>query len=160
YEITDAIQRLIDDGRHLGVFRSPYWWKDTGQPADLIECNQHFLERLEGLRVNGDIDAASSVSSRVRIGDNAKIVNSVVRGPVVVGDHAVIENSYVGPYTSVAHHARIVDCELENSIVMEYAALDSVPHRIDGSLIGAEASVSLRKDPPQSAKLWIGDHSK
>jgi len=160
YEITDAIQRLIDDGLPLGVFRSPYWWKDTGQPRDLILCNQHFLQRVEGLQVRGSIDASSSVTSRVVIGEHAVVRNSVIRGPVVIGDHAVIENSYIGPYTSVARHARIVDCEVENSIVMEHATLDGVPHRIDESLIGAEAKASGRSGPPQRARLWIGDHSQ
>lgn len=159
YEITDAIQGLIDEGRLLGVFRSPYWWKDTGKPLDLIECNQHFLERLEGIRMLGEIDASSQVSSRVSVGKGAKIVNSVIRGPVIIGEHASIENSYIGPYTSIAAHAAIRGCEVENSIIMEHALLDGMPYRIDGSLIGAESTVSSRKDRPRSARLWIGDHS-
>ena len=89
-EITDAIQRLVDEGYHLGVFRSPYWWKDTGLADDLLHCNRHYLEKLEGLRVQGEVDGASSLSSRVSLGENAKVINSVIRGPAVIGDHAVV----------------------------------------------------------------------
>ncbi len=160
YEITDAIQRLVDDGRPLGVFRSPYWWKDTGQPKDLILCNQHYLQRIEGLRVKGSIDASSQVSSPVSIGENAKIVNSVIRGPVVIGNDAVIEDSYIGPFTSVGDRVRIARCEVENSIVMEDAVLEGVARRIDESLIGSDSKVLGRTQPPQSVKLWIGDHSQ
>lgn len=160
YEITDAIQRLIDEGLPLGVFRSPYWWKDTGQPRDLILCNRHYLQRLEGLRILGTIDAESQVSSPVSVGMNAKIINSVIRGPVVIGNDAVIENSYIGPFTSIADGVRIAHCEVENSIVMEDAELEGVSRRIDESLIGSDAKVVGRTQPPQSLKLWVGDYSK
>ncbi|HZG87125.1 glucose-1-phosphate thymidylyltransferase [Paenibacillus sp.] len=160
YELTDAIQKLVEDGRQVGVFRSPYWWKDTGQPKDLILCNQHFLRRLEGLRVKGDIDARSNVTSPVVVGENTVIIDSVIRGPVVIGRGCRIENSYIGPYTAIADHAVVRGSEVENSIVMEHAVLDNVPTRIDESLIGADARVIGQSQPPKRARLWVGDHSQ
>lgn len=159
-EITDAIQMLVDGGYHIGVFRSPYWWKDTGLADDLLQCNRHYLEKLEGLRLKGEIDEASSVTSRVVIGENAKVIRSVIRGPAVIGDHAVIEDSYIGPYTSIAPNVRVIRTEIENSIVLERAVLENVPRRIDESLIGACAKVAGRTDAPASSvKMRLGDHS-
>jgi hypothetical protein len=49
---------------------------------------------------------------------------------------------------------------VENSIVMQDAVLEGVSRRIDESLIGSDAKVVGRMQPPQSLKLWVGDHSK
>jgi glucose-1-phosphate thymidylyltransferase len=160
YEITDAIQRLIDSRYRLGVYRSPHWWKDTGKPKDLIMCNQYFLQKIEGLHVLGEIDAASSVSSPVIIGENAVVRNSIIRGPVIIGAHTTVENAYIGPYSSISEHVIITNCELENSIVMENTVLENIPHRIDESLIGAEVSMKGKSQQPQILQLWIGDYSQ
>jgi glucose-1-phosphate thymidylyltransferase len=160
YELTDAIQRLIDGHYRLGVYRSPHWWKDTGQPKDLIMCNQYFLQKIEGLHIQGEIDATSSVSSPVIIGKNTVIRNSVIRGPVIIGSNSTIEHSYIGPYSSISEHVIISNCELENSIVMENTVLESIPHRIDESLIGAEVSMKGKSQQPHVVQLWIGDHSR
>ncbi len=160
YEITDAIQQMIDDRYRLGIFRSPYWWKDTGQPKDFIMCNRYFLQKIEGIHLEGSIDLHSTVSSPVIIGENAKITNSIIRGPAIIGANAVIENSYIGPYSSIADHVTISNCELENSIVMENSVLDSVPQRLDESIIGAEARLFGTPQHPRTVRLWIGDNSQ
>src|SRR5262245_22648329 len=50
YEITDAIQDLID--RQLKVV--PYvlnsWWKDTGKPEDILDANHEILEFITASR--------------------------------------------------------------------------------------------------------------
>jgi len=38
-EITDAIQRLIDDGGHVVPHLISGRWKDVGRPQDMIEAN-------------------------------------------------------------------------------------------------------------------------
>ncbi|WP_424769041.1 glucose-1-phosphate thymidylyltransferase [Paenibacillus sp. sgz302251] len=159
YELTDAIQQLIDDRYHLGVFRSPHWWKDTGQPKDLIVCNQYFLQKMNGYSYKGSIDQNSSVSNPAMIGENVKIINSVIRGPVIIGENTVVENSYIGPYTSISENVSIYNCELENSIVMENTVLDSIPQRINDSLIGGDVKMIGKSQQPQRLQLLVGDHS-
>ena len=159
YEITDAIQRLIDDQYHLGVFASPYWWKDSGKPKDLIACNQHYLQKMKGLLCNGLVDNYSKITTPVFIGDNAHIINSVIRGPAIIGSNTTIKNSYIGPFSSISDHVSIVNCELENSIVIENTMLDSIPYRIDESIIGGEVKMMGKLQRPQSVQLWVGDHS-
>lgn len=159
YELTDAIQQLIDKHFKLGVFHSPYWWKDTGQPKDLITCNQYFSQKIRGIDCKGMIDNNSSVSSPVIIGQNTKIINSIIRGPVMIGPNTIIENSYIGPYSSISEHTTIRNCELENSIVMEHTILDGIPYRIDESLIGSEVRMIGKSIQSQSVQIWAGDHS-
>lgn len=160
YELTDAIQQLIDDHHQLGVFRSPYWWKDTGQPKDLLTCNQYFLQKIKGLNIQGEVDLNSNVSSPVIIGENAKIINSIIRGPVIIGPNTIVENSYIGPYTSISEHVSIYNCELENSIILENTVLQNIPDRIDESLIGGEVKLMGKSQQPKRVQLWVGDHSQ
>jgi glucose-1-phosphate thymidylyltransferase len=159
YELTDAIQQMIDDQYHLGVYRSPYWWKDTGQPNDLIICNQYFLQKMKGLDFKGSIDLNSKISTPVSIGKNSKIINSVIRGPVIIGKNTIIENSYIGPFSSISDHVSIYNCQIENSIVMENTVLDSIPYRVDESIIGREVKMIGKSKQPQCIQLWIGDYS-
>lgn len=159
YELTDAIQRLIDDHYQLGIFRSPYWWKDTGQPKDLLLCNQYFLQKLNGVHSEGLIDGLSSVIGSVVIGEHSQIINSVIKGPVIIGSHTIIENANIGPYSSISDHVSISNCEIENSIIMENTVLDHIPQRIEHSVIGGEVSIIGQSPHPKSIQLWLGDHS-
>ena len=53
-EITDAIQRLIDDGHRVESHTVSGWWKDTGQLADMLEANRLVLEDIDR-RVDGEL---------------------------------------------------------------------------------------------------------
>src|SRR5262249_2220462 len=99
YQITQAIQALIDDDRRVQSEVGRGWWKDTGQLADMLEANRLVLEELEG-RLEGEIDAGSKVEGKVVLEAGASLTRSVVRGPAVIGAGACIEDAYVGPYTS------------------------------------------------------------
>ncbi|NHN30203.1 glucose-1-phosphate thymidylyltransferase [Paenibacillus agricola] len=159
YELTDAIQQLINDGFHLGVFRSPYWWKDAGQPKDLIMCNQYFLDKMQGCTSKGAVDQKSLISGQVVLGENSKIMNSIICGPAIIGQNTTVENCYIGPYTSISDHVSIYNCQIENSIVMENTVLNSIPHRIEKSLIGGEVKMIGKSQQLKTIQLWIGDHS-
>ncbi len=43
YEITEAIQWLIDQGKTVRAEMVSGWWKDTGRPSDLLEANRVML---------------------------------------------------------------------------------------------------------------------
>ncbi|AOZ91953.1 glucose-1-phosphate thymidylyltransferase [Paenibacillus crassostreae] len=159
YELTDAIQQLIDDQYQLGVYRSPYWWKDTGNPNDLITCNRYFLQKMQGIDIKGSIDLNSMISTPVSIGVKSKIINSIIRGPVIIGHNTIIENSYIGPFSSIADNVSIYNSELENSIIMKNTVVDNIPYRIDESIIGREVKLMGSSKRPQNVQLWLGDYS-
>ena len=50
YEITEAIQWLIDRGKTVRVEMLDGWWKDTGRPEDLLEANRMLLAARQGSR--------------------------------------------------------------------------------------------------------------
>src|SRR5205814_10156337 len=76
-EITDAIQRLIDDGHRVESHTVTGWWKDTGQLADMLEANRLVLEDIDR-KVEGEL-VDSKVEGRVVIDAGARLERSQVR---------------------------------------------------------------------------------
>ncbi len=159
YEITDAIQALIDSHNVVDATFVEGWWKDTGRPEDVIEANRLILEDLTPV-MHGTLDGDSEMVGRVSIGENAVIEHSSLRGPVVVGAGAHIRHSYIGPYTTIGEGVWIEDTEIENSVVLPESQIRQVGERIDQSLIGRGVRVQGRMQLPKAMRLVLGDHSR
>ncbi len=161
-EISDAHQYLIDRGCRVGYSEITGWWKDTGKPEDLLDANRLVLDQLiengEGA-VQGDISPSSRLVGKVVIGEGAKVVGSLVRGPAVIGANTLLENSYVGPFTAVGSHCVIRNSELEFSIVMEGTRILDVEVRVEQSIIGKETVIFKGHARPRTQKFVVGDHS-
>ena len=160
YEITDAIQWLIDHGHTVFPHIHRGWWIDTGKPTDMLEANSHVLEEIVPcVAKSAEIDARSTVDSRVSVQDGARIVNSILRGPTVIGQDTLIENSYIGPFTSVYHSCQIRNCEIERSIILENSRVLDIDRTLRDSLIGRNAAVKRSAEKPSGIKMNLGDHS-
>lgn len=160
YEITDAIQWLIDQGHTVYPHIHRGWWIDTGKPTDMLEANSHVLEEIvPAVAASAAIDARSVVDSRVTVQEGARIVNSILRGPTVIGQDTLIENSYVGPFTSIYHSCQIRNCEIERSIILENSRVIDIDRTLRDSLIGRNASVKRSAVKPSGIKMNLGDHS-
>lgn len=159
YEITDAIQWLINHGYTVFPHIHEGWWIDTGKPTDMLEANSYVLEEIcPTIAASADIDGDSSVDSRVTVQDGAKIVNSVVRGPTILGRGTVIENSFIGPFTSIYHHCEIRNCQIERSIILENSRVIDIDQTLRDSLIGRNATVKRSDGKPSGIKMNLGDH--
>ncbi|MDP6581736.1 MAG: glucose-1-phosphate thymidylyltransferase, partial [Vicinamibacterales bacterium] len=139
-EITDAIQHLIDRGCVVRPHLVDGWWKDTGKLDDMLEANRLILDTFDR-RVDGTVDAESSVEGKVVVEPGAQIVGSVVRGPVIIGADAKIEQAYVGPFTSIMNDVEIRGSEIEHSIVLEGSVLSELSNRVIDSLIGRNVRI-------------------
>jgi len=161
YEITDAIQWLIDHDYSVFPHVHQGWWIDTGKPTDMLEANSCVLLEIEPtISPDCSIDEQSDVDMRVTVQRGAKIINSIVRGPTIIGENTVIENSYVGPFTSIYHDVEVRNCEIERSIVLEYSRLLNVEALLRDSLIGRHATVKRDETKPRGLKMNLGDHSR
>jgi glucose-1-phosphate thymidylyltransferase len=159
FEITDAIQWLIDHSYTVFPHVHTGWWIDTGRPDDLLHANGLVLDELQPA-IHGSVDTASSVDSRVTVEAGAQIVNSMIRGPAIIGENSRIVNSYVGPFTSIYHDVVVENCEIEQSIVLENSRLTDIDARIQGSLIGRNVEMGRGPARPKALKLTLGDYSK
>ena len=158
-EITDAIQYLIDHQYRVEARRLTGHWTDTGKMDDMLDANHWVLELLTG-RIDGRVDAASSVIGQVVLEEGASLEGSVVRGPAVIGRNTRLVNSYVGPFTSIDHDCVIVNSEIEHSIVLDSCRIEACGQRIEDSLIGRNVEVHPSQVKPRAYRLVLGDHSK
>ena len=157
YEITEAIQWLIDTGHSVRAEMVDGYWKDTGRPEDLLEANRMML----GIRtssIEGDVDADTVVEGVVVLGPGAKVTASVLRGPVVIGAGTVVDGSTVGPDVSIERDCRVERSTVTDSIVMASCRIADVDD-LTGSILGRGAEV-LRSATPGATRLIVGDQSR
>jgi len=137
YQLTDALQLMIDKGVKFKTFEIKGWY-DCGKPETLLETNRHLLSRIK--------PASLKTYSQ-------KPESSVVIPPVFVSPSAKVENSILGPYVSVADKAVIENSIIRNSIISERAKVSNC--LLDSSLIGNNAEVNGVFD-----QLNVGDSSE
>lgn len=160
YEITDAIQWLINHQYTVYPYVHEGWWVDTGKAVDMLIANGYVLEELKpSIHPTAQIDEQSQVDARVTVEQGAIIRNSVIRGPTIIGANTVIENSYVGPFTSIYENVKVTNCEIEHSIILEDSTISDLPARLQDSLIGRKTMVTRNKSLPRAIKMNLGDNS-
>jgi glucose-1-phosphate thymidylyltransferase len=159
-EITDALDNLRAGGGRVKALLVKGWWKDTGRPEDVLEANRLLLEDIEPGN-EGTKKEGAEVTGRVRIGKGTVIERgSVIRGPAIIGRDCVIgPDTYIGPHTSIGDGSRIVGADIEASIVIGEAIIES-PKKIVNSLIGRHVVIRNAEGRlPKGQQLIVGENS-
>jgi glucose-1-phosphate thymidylyltransferase len=156
YEITEAIQSLIDEGMTVHAEIVDGYWKDTGRPEDLLEANRMLLA-LGSTSIEGHVDDASTIDGTVQIGSGAKVTRSVLRGPLVVGSGCLVEDANVGPNVSLEPGCSIVRSTVSDSILMRGCQVLDVD-ALTGSILGRNVVVR-HSGTPRAHRLVVGDQS-
>jgi glucose-1-phosphate thymidylyltransferase len=156
-EITDAIQKLIEQGHRVESHLLSEWWLDTGKKDDLLAANTVVLDEWIRREVLGEVDAKSQVTGRVVVGRGSRVIGSTVRGPVVIGEDCRIEGSFIGPFTSIGNRSVIDGSVIEHSVLLEGSQVVGVD-RLEDSLIGRNARIA-RSGQRSAYRLLIGDDS-
>lgn len=136
YQLTDALQRMLDQGAEFGTFDVGDWY-DCGRPETLLNANQILLERQ------------TSTDARTRMHGKS----SLVVPPVDIGENVTLSNSIIGPYVSVDDGATVGESNLKNVIVGRNSTVEQANLR--NTLIGDSADV--RGTPHE---LNVGDSSE
>ncbi len=161
-EITDAIQQIIDGGYEVHPYTLKGWWIDAGKPDSIIQANQLVLSELPYIPAPEDkarIIGKCDISSRVILGENSQIIDSVVRGPVIIGKNVTVRNSYIGPYTSLGDNVIVEYSEVEASIVMKDCAIRNISGRIDSSLLADNSQVTAADHVPAAHRFILAENS-
>ncbi len=158
YEITDAIQALVDQGKTVLGVQVQGWWKDTGRPEDLLDANRLLLEALEP-SLEGEV-TESRLVGRVVVEKGATVRNSTLIGPVHVAEGARVEEAYLGPFTSVGPYAVVRKAEVEYAILEDEAQVEEVHVRLQESILGVGAEVRGKNGLPRTHRLILGDLSR
>ena len=117
YQLTDALQLMIDKGEKFNVFPVEGWF-DCGKPETLLSTNKFLLDQKPLSR---------------------DFKESIIIPPVYISEKADIRRSVIGPYTSVADGAIVEDSIVKNSIISYGARVTS--SLLDESIIGNDAEV-------------------
>lgn len=156
-EITDAIQSMLEHEYKIGHSTVEGWWLDTGKKDDILYANSMVLDEQIERKIEGET-VNSQIYGRTAIGQYIKVSDSIIRGPIVIGKSCLIKSSFIGPYTSIGNNSKIVNSNIEYSVVMENITIEYV-ERIEESLIGKNSII--RKNYKQRAlKFNIGEYSE
>lgn len=136
YEITDALQLMIEEGHHI-FYQKVSYWLDLSYPWDLLTANESLLAGIEPQNL-GEVEENVVVKGRVSIGKNTLIRSgSYIVGPVTIGQDCDIgPNCYIRPHTSIGDNCHIGSAvEVKNSIIMKGS---KIPHHnyVGDSIIG------------------------
>jgi glucose-1-phosphate thymidylyltransferase len=158
-EITDAIQKLLEQKKTVKSFILGHWWLDTGKKDDLLEANRVVLDELVKEGLQGEVDGESKVVGRVSLAKGARVERSAIRGPAVIGTGTVIKNSFIGPYTSIGNRCIIENAALEHSVILDGAKIADI-ERLEDSVVGRNAVVSRGFSNSKAMRLMIGDDAE
>ncbi len=111
YQITDALQMMIDRGAEFEPFEIREWF-DCGKPEALLETNRQLLAgNTEVPQTEGSI-----VVPPVSVAPSARIVGSIIGPYVSIASNSVVENSIVRD-SILDQGSSVSDCLLEGTII-------------------------------------------
>ncbi len=157
-EITDAIQRLVDDGLRVDPHVVKGWWKDTGRLEDMLAANRLVLDTIQ-TKLEGEL-IDSQVDGRVVIEAGARLERSAVRGPAIIGAGARLTDCYVGPYTAIGEGCEINNAEVEHSILLAGSSVRDLHGRMESSLLGRNVRIGRDTRQPKAYRFLVGDNSE
>jgi glucose-1-phosphate thymidylyltransferase len=118
YQLTDALQMMIDRGEKIKTFQVDGWF-DCGKPETLLSTNKSLLMK-------------SSTDRRIE--------GVVIDGPVYISPTANLRNCVVGPFATVGDYAEVSEAVVRDSIISEHAKVSRV--LLDHSIIGNDSVVT------------------
>jgi glucose-1-phosphate thymidylyltransferase len=117
YQLTDALQMMIEDGEKIKTFPVEGWY-DCGKPETLLSTNKYLLDQ-------------KSISK--------KFDSVIINHPVFIPADAQIKNSVIGPYTTVDSGCKIDDSIIRNTIIGSNVQISKA--LLKDSIIGSNAVI-------------------
>ncbi len=121
YQLTDALQILIDKGERMRPFPIEGWY-DCGKPETILETQRNLL--------------------RKKGGSYLPIEGSLIRPPVVISENATVDGSIIGPDVTLEDDVVIRNSIVSDSIICRGAEI--IDGNITGSIVGINARVKGR----------------
>ncbi len=160
-EITDAIQRLIDEGYPVQNQTIPKEYIDIGNSEGLLRANRYILSSVENVN-EGKLEGGVNLKGDMRIGEGTIIRrNSKLHGPLYIGRKCQIgPSTSIGPYVSIGNNTTIRGGNISNMIIMNGSQLN-IKGTISRSIIGENTKVIDKSGEGKELKrtLILGDHS-
>jgi len=159
YEITDAVQKLLEMGKQVRSHILQGWWLEAGKKEGFLKANQVVLDDFLKTDIKGNVDSKSHIVGRVEIRQGTEVIDSTIRGPVSIAEDCQIKNSVIGPFASIGTGTVIEDSSVENSVILENCRLCGIEHLAD-SVIGRSTEVLKQQHNSNVVSLFIGDDAR
>ncbi|KKW41750.1 MAG: Glucose-1-phosphate thymidyltransferase [Candidatus Magasanikbacteria bacterium GW2011_GWA2_56_11] len=159
YEISDVHSYLIKNNYRVGHREITGWWKDTGQPRDILVANQLLLEHRPETEytLRGDIHPNAKLSGQVQVGTGSQIGPGVtIRGPVIIAENCLLEDCAIGPHVTIGAGTEIRRAKIEHSIILDNCEIDADMYLKD-SLIGKKARLVRKPELDSGRQMIMGD---
>ena len=140
YEITDALDMLLNEDHKITYHTITDYWKDTGTPEDIINANEAILQKLQSY-CKGE-NHSENTSKNVMIGEKTIIEkNAKIIGPVIIGENCKIDSTCtIGPNVSIGNNSNLSKCEINNCIIMQDCLIDC-KIKIKDSIIASNSKI-------------------
>ena len=159
YEITDALQMLLEENHKIIYDMVTDYWKDTGTPHDIIHANEVILRSMKPY-FYGKKEENVSITGNVMIGEGTVIKNgSRIVGPVIVGKECIIgPDTHIGPNISIGDNSKLSRCDIKNSIIMPGCNIDG-DFKIRDSIIAFNSEI-VKMNNTDSNVFLLGEGTK
>ena len=147
-EITDALQKLLENNCKISYEIITDYWKDTGTPEDIINANSQILADLNERKIGEGtlIEKGAKVHENSIIGKNCKISDGVIIGPnTSIGDNVIIENVDKSSSIDIENSIIMSDCLIQGSITIKQ------------SIISSKCSIKRNENEPEDKILLLGE---
>lgn len=159
YEITDAIQWLVDSGRRVSATVLEGFWEDTGAPEALLRANRLYLDR-QAHQIEGTINGVSDVSGVLQIGSGTRVYDCSIVGPCFIGDNCVLRDAVIGPYVSLGDGCQVRNSAIEDAIIQDGARIEDLPAGLKRSVLGEQVVVVGDARGNSPLHLILGDMAR
>ena len=156
YEITDALQMLLEENHKIIYDMVTDYWKDTGTPHDIIHANEVILSNMTPY-FHGTKEENVLISGNVMIEEGTIIKNgSRIIGPVIIGKKCVIgPNTHIGPNISIGDNSKLSRCDIKNSIIMSGCNING-DFKIKDSIIAFNSEI-IKNNNADSKVFLLGE---
>ena len=159
YEITDALQMLLEENHKIIYDIVTDYWKDTGTPHDIIHANEVILNSMKPY-FYGKKEESVLITGNVMIGEGTIIKKgSKITGPVIIGKECTIgPDANIGPNISIGDNSKLSRCGIENSIIMSGCNIDG-NLKIQNSIIAFNSEI-IKTGNLDSNVFLLGEGTK
>ena len=160
YEITDALQMLLEENHKIIYDIVTDYWKDTGTPHDIIHANELILSSMKPYFHGTKEENVTIYGDNVMIGEGTVIKSgSKIVGPIIIGKKCIIgPDTHIGPNISIGDNSKLSRCDIENSIIMSGCNID-VDIKIRNSIIAFNSKI-VKTNNADSNVFVLGEGTK
>ncbi len=122
YQLTTALENLRQKGAKFSLGKVDDWM-DCGNKNATVETNGKILQYEK--------------ESMAQFPSSAKIESSLIIPPCFIGENVEISNSKIGPNVSLGNGTKIINSNIDNSLIQEKTIIDH--GNLSNSMIGNSA---------------------